>query len=142
MNGDATVEDRPGLDPEALGRTLTGFEQIAIRQMFRERVDQLAHDGMMFYRALLFVVEKRAGMGDADAFKKVMNLPLEDVLARFPDVQSVDAEQDGEAQAALDAQYAEFVVGVGLSFMPDQFLALTLGQRAALIEAANRKNGA
>ena len=41
--------------------------------------------------------------------------------------------------ARRDAAYANFVVGTRLSFTPEQYNALTVGQRAAIIEEANKQ---
>jgi hypothetical protein len=71
------------IDPDEIARSLTGFEEIAIENMFRKAVHVLADDGTAMMRALLFVLEKRDGMADVDAFRKVMLMRLDDVVARF-----------------------------------------------------------
>lgn len=124
------------LDPDVVSRSIDGFEQIAIRQTFRERLDQLAADGTMFMRALLFVVAKRAGMNDGDAYRNVMLLPLDEVVGRFKSDGEPD-EDDEDAIAERDRAYANFVVGTRLSFTVDQYMALTIGQRDAIIAEAN-----
>lgn len=125
------------IDPDALAKSLNGFEEIAIRAMFRAKLEDLAQDSTMFMRALVFVMHKRGGMKDSDAFQTVMATALDEVVAQFgaPEEESADPE----AQAELDKAYADFVVGVGLSFTPDQYRALTLSQRGALVDAANRR---
>ena len=131
-----TTEAPALLDPDGLSRSLSGFDQIAIRQTFRERLDQLAADGTMFMRALLFVLERREGMADPDAFRLVMNLPLEDVVSRFKGDGDGEPE-DEDAIAERDRAYANFVVGTRLSFTVQQYMELTLGQREAIIAEAN-----
>jgi hypothetical protein len=123
------------LDADALFRGLNGFDQIAIEQHFRTKLKTFAEDGFALMRPLLFIVEKRAGLADADAFRKVMLLPLEDVTGRFRRPDDAD-DEDPSLREEQDRQYAEFVVEVGMSFLPDQYRALTLGERAALREAA------
>lgn len=125
-------------DAEKLFRSLDGFECIALEQLFRTKLKALADDELVLMRALLVAVEKRAGMRDVDAFRKVMRLTLEQVTEQFerPADDAVEGEQDPDLQAQRDAEYADFVVGVGVSFMPDQYNRLTVGQRIALKDAA------
>lgn len=143
MTDTTTTEPADRLDADALSKSINGFEQIAIRGVFRERLDQLAADPVMFMRALLFVLAKRDGAGDGDAYRQVMTLPLDEVVERFKDVDPGDVDpEDEDAIAERDRQYADFVVGIGLSFTVDQYMALTIGQKTALVDAANRRNGA
>lgn len=134
-----TMEEPGLLDMDALSRSINGFEQIAIRRMFRERLDALSADGVMLMRAFLFVVEKRNGMSDPDAYRAAMNMTIEEVVARFPQDDGSEPE-DEDAVAERDRQYADFVVGIGLSFTVEQYMALTVGQKNALIDAANRRH--
>jgi hypothetical protein len=127
------------LDADALSKSINGFDQIAIRQMFRERLDQVAADSTMFMRALLFVLAKRDGANDGDAYRSVMLLPLDEVIGRFKEA-DVDPE-DEDAVAERDRQYADFVTACRLSFTVDQYMALTLGQKTALLDAAQRMRG-
>jgi len=130
------------LDADEVSKSINGFDQIAVRQMFRERLDQLAGDAAMFMRALLFVVERRGGANDADAFRAVMSLGLSDVYDRFADKEGPDVEpEDESAVAERDREYAEFVTACRLSFTVTQYMDLTLGQKTALLDAANRMRG-
>ena len=105
--------------------------------VLRTALEACAHyDAFALMRALLFVLETRDGMAAGDAFRKVMLLRLDDVTDRFE--QPAAEEQDPTLREQQDRDYADFVVGVGLSFMPDQFRALTIGERAALVAAARR----
>lgn len=36
--------------------------------------------------------------------------------------------------------YANFVIGTGLSFTPEQYYSLTIGQRSAIVNEANKAN--
>ncbi|MBI4941855.1 MAG: hypothetical protein HY830_14015 [Actinobacteria bacterium] len=135
-----TTETPELIDADVLSKSITGFEQIDIRQTFRERLDSLANDGTMFMRALLFVLEKRGGMHSGDAYRNVMLLPLEDVVARFKGDDEPD-EDDEDAVAERDRQYADFVTACRLSFTVEQYMQLTIGQRAALLDAADRLRG-
>lgn len=135
---ETTTETPELLDADILAKSINGFEQIAIRQTFRERLDSLAGDGTMFMRALLFVLEKRDGASDGDAFRNVMLLGLDDVVSRFKGDDAAPDEDDEDAVAERDRQYAEFVTACRLSFTVDQYMDLTIGQRTALLEAAQR----
>jgi len=134
-----TAEDVELLDADLVSRSIDGFEQIAIRQTFRERLDQIAADGTMFMRALLFVLAKRDGANDSDAYRTVMRLPLAAVVGRFKGGSDDDEPADEDAIAERDRAYANFVVGTRLSFTVEQYMALTLGQRDAIIAEANAR---
>lgn len=72
--------------------TLTGFEEQAIEDRFgRTIADLLSQDAVKACRALLFVLARRAGDKDGDAYKAVMEFRLKDVDSRF---QSEDEDQD------------------------------------------------
>lgn len=137
---DTTTETPELLDADVISKSINGFEQIGIRQTFRERLDSLANDGTMFMRALLFVLAKRDGQADGDAYRNVMLLPLDEVVGRFKGDDEPD-EEDEDAVAERDRQYADFVTACRLSFTVDQYMQLTIGQRAALLDAAERLRG-
>ena len=124
------------LDPERLFRSVNGFELIAVEQCFRKRMKDLADDELQLMLALMFVVRKREGMADADAFRTTMTEPIDDVTGRF--ARPAEEPEDPDLTRERDREYADFVVGVGVSFMPDQYRALTVGQRLALKDAARQ----
>lgn len=129
------------LDIQELAESLNGYDQIAIRLFFHERIDTLGEDGIMMMRAMLFVSLRRgdSALKDKESFERAMSLPLSELTELFDQGDgSVDPE-DESATAELDRQFAEFVVGTGLSYTPDQFRALTLVQRSAVIQAANKR---
>lgn len=68
-------------DPEELGRSLTGFEELAIHKAFGRVVDELT--GTMTLRAMLFILRKREGTADKDAYQQVMSMPLGEVSEQF-----------------------------------------------------------
>lgn len=80
---------------EDVAETLTGFDEIAIERMFREKWTSL--EGSMFFRGLAFVLKRRDGAGDEDAFKAVMNAALSEVKDHFTLVQPVEGVEPGEA---------------------------------------------
>ncbi len=139
---DNETEARELLDADTVAKSINGFDQIAVRQMFRERLDQLAADSTMFMRALLFVLAKRDGANDGDAYRSVMLLPLDEVVERFKDADGPAGEpEDEDAIAERDRQYADFVTACRLSFTVDQYMQLTIGQKTALLDAAQRMRG-
>jgi hypothetical protein len=128
------------IDLTGLSETLNGYDQIAIRARFRERFDQLAEDPMMFPRAMYFIHLRRNGEKDAAAYEAAMTLPMKRLTELF-DAATEDDELDGDetAVAERDREYGDFVVGTGLSFTVEQYMDLTVQQRARIIEAANRR---
>lgn len=146
------TEDAPVEEPQAdkidlteLSETLNGYDQIAIRSRFHERFDQLAEDPIMFARAMYFIHLRRQNhktegkYKDAEAHEAAMSLPMKDVNELFETGDTGDDfEGDESAVAERDREYANFVIGSGLSFTVDQYMALTVQQRARIIEAANR----
>lgn len=143
------VEPEPEADKINLAlvsETLNGYDQVALRARFHERFDQLAEDPMMFARAMYFVHLRReshaAGLGfrDKDNFEAAMSLPLKDIQELFDNGDDDETpELDPEAVNELNRDYANFVIGTGLSFTLDQYQELTVLQRSALIEAANNR---
>lgn len=77
------------LNSQEMTRSLTGFDEIAIKKAFGARFEDL--EGMFFARSLLFVQMRREGAGDAAAFKAVMEMTFGDVEDRF-DKPAADAE--------------------------------------------------
>lgn len=70
------------LNLEETLRSMNGFEEISVRKMFRCGISEL--DGTSAARAAIFVVTRRDGMGERDAFNFAMNLTiggLEDRIA-------------------------------------------------------------
>lgn len=146
------TEDAPEAEPEAdkidlqeLSETLNGYDQIAIRSRFHERFDQLAEDPIMFARAMYFIHLRRENFKaegkhkDAEAHEAAMSMSMKDVNELFEAGDTGDAfEGDESATAERDRDFANFVVGTGLSYTVDQYMALTVQQRARIIEAANR----
>ena len=79
-----------------LSKSLTGFDEIAIKQKFGVSLNALIqYDQTQFLRALVFVLRRRDGKLDAEAFHIAQSLGLGDVQAEFGDE---DAEADFEEQ--------------------------------------------
>lgn len=75
------------LDARALGRSLNGFDEIAIRKMFGDTFEKL--EGMFAGRALYFIHLRREGQADGDAYKGSMNATVGELEELFG---SEDAE--------------------------------------------------
>ncbi|GAA1977495.1 hypothetical protein GCM10009798_43390 [Nocardioides panacihumi] len=85
MSADMTADD--------FFESLTGFDEIAIKQHFGASVSNLKDEPMDFMRALVFVAERREGKTDIQAKDAALTLTVREVLAYFP------AEMDaGKAQ--------------------------------------------
>jgi hypothetical protein len=80
------------IDMQAVYDSLTGFDEIAIKAKFGAPVAEL--DGAMQSRASLYVVSKREGMADADAFRHSMDITNGDLEQRIlkPDTEDEAAE--------------------------------------------------
>ncbi len=81
--------------------SLTGFDEIAIEKAFRSDLEKLTAQRQM--RALAFVIFKRQGQPDPDAYEAAMTLSQRDVLDMFgiavdevmPDEPVSDLGKDG-----------------------------------------------
>jgi hypothetical protein len=74
--------------------SLTGFDEIAISRAFDTAY--AAMDGTMMCRALWFVVHRRDGMNDVDAYRTVMLVTIGELQERFGTASKgkSDSEQD------------------------------------------------
>ena len=64
--------------------SLTGYDEIAVSKAFGSEILDLADKRQTaFTRALVFVLMRRAGSRDRDAFETVMHMGLGDVQAHF-----------------------------------------------------------
>lgn len=77
-----STTEKPNI--EELTESLTGFEEIAISKAFSVK-DFTALPGTMSVRALLFVVYKREGDNDGDAYQRAMELSMKAVNDYFDD---------------------------------------------------------
>lgn len=103
MSEDVVVQPvKPGgpMDPEAMFKSLTGFEEIAISEMFRQpaaKLAQAAEDGdpLPLMRALVFISLIREGSSRGLAFKTAMSMRADRVVERF----KVDQEEEGKDES-------------------------------------------
>lgn len=84
--------------------TLTGFEEIAISKRFGSTIEQIGvTSGFTLNRALAFVLRKRDGMNDDEAYEAVMSMPLKAVTDLF----------SGEDDDEIDPEEPETEAGKG-----------------------------
>lgn len=86
------LDKRPSVEDAA--RSLTGFDELAIARAFG--ADLSALTGTMTTRAIVFVLQRRAGLDDAAAYKAAMTLSLGECEAQFAPV--VDPSSPTEAE--------------------------------------------
>jgi len=62
------------IDASELANSFTGFDEIAIRQRFGASAEDLS--STMLTRAVMFIIHRRDGAKDSDAYRSAMNLTL------------------------------------------------------------------
>lgn len=95
-----THDSKPKPMLEDVLESFDGWDEIVISQFFGEK-DWTDLTGSMLGRAAAFVLARREGILDGDAYKRAMGLPLRELKALF-------ADDDLDA-AAVDKSYAEAV---------------------------------
>jgi len=75
------------IDAIAMGRSLNGYEEIAIRKLFGDAFENLS--GMFAGRSLYFVHLRREGATDAEAYKASMTATVGELddMFRSPDAE-------------------------------------------------------
>lgn len=73
--------------------SLTGFDEMAIKQHFGAPISDLASDQSMLARALVFVLRRRDGSADDDARNQVLGMSLKEVLGYFSE-ESAESGKD------------------------------------------------
>lgn len=90
------------LSSEEFLDSLTGFEEISVRNKFEADILHLAGSSpTMFTRALAFVLHKRDGHNDTEAWKYAMGLSLRECNGLF--AEEKDADDDGDDEGKGDA---------------------------------------
>jgi hypothetical protein len=69
-------------------RSLNGFDEIAIENVFRKPIGDL--DASKTARALVFTLKRRDGLADNDAFRGCMEMTLGDIDGYFSDSEQAD----------------------------------------------------
>lgn len=78
--------------------SLTGFDEMAIKQHFGSPISDLASDQSMLARALVFVLRRRDGNSDDDARNQVLGMSLKEVLGYFSE-ESAESGKDEPVSA-------------------------------------------
>jgi hypothetical protein len=91
----AVTHAKPSI--EEVTRSLTGYDELAIQKHFKADWTALAETSpVAVTRALVFVMERRRGLTDQDAYKAAMGLTIGECTARFADTDEQDDEGKGE----------------------------------------------
>lgn len=69
------------LGSNEVGDSLNGFDQIAIHQQFKHELEDLG--ALMQQRGLVYVLLRRDGLADGEAFQTVMKMPASAVADRL-----------------------------------------------------------
>lgn len=87
---------------QEVANSLTGFDEIAIKQAFGLSLDAL--DPITVARACGFVLNRRAGQSDRDAYQAVMAMPQRDLSALFAtDDEDDDPDPYAQSPAGKDS---------------------------------------
>lgn len=80
--------------------SLTGFDEMAIKQHFGATVGELTKDETMLGRALVFVAKRREGLADDDARNAALGMALKAVTSFFAE----ESEGSGKDEPSSEAQ--------------------------------------
>jgi len=131
------MTEAPPLDMDEMANSINGFDQIAIKKMFGDSLASIGQsDATMFMHVLYFVQLRRQGAKDPEARNQSLSMPLKELSALF----GADDRLDPTAEEDRDKEWAEFVIGCGLPFTVNQFMELTINQRAQALRAAEKMN--
>ena len=84
-----------------VAESLTGFDEIAIEKSFGAALDELKPT--MAGRALVFVVERRAGKDDGAAKNAAMSMPIGEVNAYFAEEPDDVIPDEPDSDSGKDA---------------------------------------
>lgn len=92
-----TAPETEKVNLEAVFKSLTGFDEIAIAQRFQMEIQSLRERPSMACRAVLFIDARRKGATDNEAYKRVMEMPLSEVMdiVEVPDDDEDDSDPLG-----------------------------------------------
>lgn len=83
--------------------SLNGYDEIAIAKYFGADYTELQTRPIMFLRSLMFVIERRGGAKDADAYKTAMSATGRGVNDYFPE-DPTDDDADPEAPESAEGK--------------------------------------
>lgn len=89
------------IDIQELGSSMSGFEEIAIMNHFKSDLNSLQHKGTLGLRAFAYLVHRRAGMRDRDAYRAAMEARADSLTDMF-DVSGADGEPQEYEHEDLD----------------------------------------
>lgn len=79
-----------------ISESLTGFDEIAIKQHFGGTIRDLSkEDPTQYMRSLVFIIERRGGKKDPDAYHAAQSMSLAEIGSRFGDS---NADEDFDEQ--------------------------------------------
>lgn len=78
--------------------SLTGFDEMAIKQHFGAPISDLSNDQSMLARALVFVLKRRDGSTDDDARNLVLGMSLKDVLGYFSEESAESGKDEPQSE--------------------------------------------
>jgi len=84
------------IDARDMSRSLTGFDEIAIRKAFGDAFESLK--GMFAGRSLVFVHFRRDGMKDADAHRRSLELTVGELEIIFRNDEDAEGNADGSTE--------------------------------------------
>jgi hypothetical protein len=74
--------------------SLNGYDEVAIAKYFGADYTELQQRPIMLLRSLMFVVERRGGSKDVEAYKTAMQATGTEVNAYFPDDPTAEDQGD------------------------------------------------
>lgn len=79
-----------------MSRSLTGFDEIAIKKLFGSSFEKL--EGMFAGRSLWFIKLRREGVSDKDAFKAAMDVTIGELEDVFDSTVDAEGNDQGSTQ--------------------------------------------
>lgn len=87
---------------EELFESLTGFDEIAITKAFKVELFDLQEKPFLFMRAMAFILRRREGAKDAEAYQAAMEMTLGELTALFPEPEPELDPDDPETESGKD----------------------------------------
>lgn len=88
-------------DVSAIINSFTGWDEMAIEQMFRRSFARMG-ESTLSLRSVDFVVRRRAGAADKDAYRACMAMTYGELIQRYqgePEPEAVVGEEDSPGEA-------------------------------------------
>jgi hypothetical protein len=91
------------LTAEEVTDSINGYDEIAIKRAFGTDLYTLREEPMSFLRALIFIVERRTGKKDPQAYEAAMSLVLSGVHGYFAETPEDFDPEEPDSEAGKDA---------------------------------------